>query len=169
MYRRASELHHGAAGHWFDAAERTIYARLMASICQDIVIEASPGQVWAVGRDVDAVHRRLTPGHVVDTRIDGDTRMLTLPNSGMVRELIVAIDDEAHRLADAVVEGRMPLLHHHASFQVFAECEDRSRLVWITDALPHELAAEIRPRVERGAAVMKQTIENEVRQLAATS
>jgi len=122
----------------------------MASIRQDIVIEASPGQVWAAVRDVGAVHRRLTPGYVVETRLDGDTRILTLPNGGMVRELIVAIDDEARRLADAVVEGRMPLVHHHASVQVFAEGEDRSRLVWITDALPHELAAEIRRHVERG-------------------
>ena len=70
-------------------------------------------------------------------------------------------DDAARRLAYAVVEGRMPLVHHHASFQVFAEGEGRSRLVWITDVLPHALAAEIRLRVERGAVVMKQTLEEE--------
>jgi hypothetical protein len=49
-----------------------------------------------------------------------------------------------------VVEGRLPPVHHHASFQVFAQGESRSRLVWITDVLPHELAVEIRLRVERG-------------------
>ena len=76
-----------------------------------------------------------------------------------MRELIVAIDDERRRLAYAVVAGRMPLAHHHASLQVFADGEHRSRLVWITDALPHERAAEIRVRVERGAEVMKETLE----------
>jgi hypothetical protein len=101
------------------------------------------------------------PGYVIDTRLDGDTRILTFPSGGVVRELIVAIDDDVRRLAYAVIEGRMPLVHHHASFQVFAEGASRSQLIWITDVLPHALAAEIRPRVERGAEIMKQTLEEE--------
>lgn len=133
----------------------------MTSIHKDILIEAPAEQVWAAVRDVGAVHQRPVPGHVVDTHLEGDTRILTFPNGGVVRELIVAIDDDARRLAYAVVEGRMPLVHHHASFQVFTEGTSRSRLVWITDVLPHALAEEIRLRVERGAAVMKQTLEDE--------
>ena len=70
------------------------------------------------------------------------------------------IDDEARRLAYTVVEGRMPLIHHHATFEVFPEGANQTRLVWITDFLPHTFAAEIRARVERGAAVMKQALEN---------
>jgi Polyketide cyclase / dehydrase and lipid transport len=136
---------------------------LKSTIRQEIVIEAAPEHVWAAVRDVGAVHRRLVPGHVVDTRLDGDTRILTFPSGGVGRELIVGVDDEARRLAYAVVEGRMPLVHHHASFQVFGEGASRRRLVWITDVLPHELAAEIRLRVERGAIVMKQTLEAEAR------
>lgn len=135
----------------------------MASIHKEIVIEAAPEQVWAAVRDVGAVHQRLVPGLAVDTRIEGDSRILTFPDGGMARELIVAVDDEARRLAYAVVEGRMPLVHHNASFQVFAEGESRSRLVWITDVLPNTLAAEIRMRVERGAVVMKQALEEEAR------
>lgn len=135
----------------------------MATIHKDIVIEATPEQVWEVMRDVGAVHRRLTPGYVVATSVEGDTRILTFANGAVVRELIVAVDDEARRLAYAVVESRMPLVHHHASFQVFAEGAGQSRLVWITDVLPHELAREIRLRVERGAMVMKETIEEEAK------
>lgn len=131
----------------------------MASIRKDIVIEVAPAQVWAAVRDVGAVHRRLVPGLAVATRLDGESRFLTFPSGAVVRELIVDVDDDARRLAYAVVEGRMPLAHHHASFQVFAEGEGRSRLVWITDVLPNELAAEIRLHVERGAAVMKQALE----------
>jgi hypothetical protein len=116
--------------------------------------------VWAAIRDVGAVHRRLLPNRVVNTELDGDSRILTFPDGGVVRELIVTIDDEARRLAYTVVEGaRLPITHHHASFQVFAEGADGSRLVWITDVLPHTLAAEIRARVERGAADMKRTLE----------
>jgi hypothetical protein len=77
----------------------------------------------------------------------------------VIRELIVDIDDAACRLAYAVVEGaQMRLTHHHASFQVFAKGE-RSRLVWITDVLPHTLEAEVRARVVRGAEEMRQTLE----------
>jgi len=133
----------------------------VASIRKETLIEARPEQVWAALRDVGAVHHRLLPGYVVDTQLDGDIRILTFPSGGVVRELIVAIDDDAWRLAYAVIEGRMPLVHHHASFQVFAEGASRSRLVWITDVLPHALAAEIRLRVERGADIMKQTLEEE--------
>ncbi|MCP1305724.1 SRPBCC family protein [Paenibacillus tyrfis] len=135
----------------------------MATIRKEIIIDAKPEQVWDAVRDVGAVHRRFVPGYTVDTRLDGDFRILTFANGAVVREHIVAVDDEARRLAYAVVEGSMPLVHHHASFQVFAEKDSRSRLVWITDFLPHELATEIRMRVERGAEVMKQTIEAEVK------
>src|SRR3954447_22809358 len=135
----------------------------MTSIYKEIVVEATAEQVWAAVRDVGAVHQRLMPGYVVDTQIDGDTRILTLPDGATVRELIVAVDDDRRRLAYAVVEGRMPLPHHHASFQIFADGQHHSRLVWITDALPHERAVEIRVRVERGAEVMKQTLEAAVR------
>jgi len=133
----------------------------VASIRKETLIEARPEQVRAALRDVGAVHHRLLPGYVVDTQLDGDIRILIFPSGGVVRELIVAIDDDAWRLAYAVIEGRMPLVHHHASFQVFAEGASRSRLVWITDVLPHALAAEIRLRVERGADIMKQTLEEE--------
>lgn len=130
----------------------------MASIHKEIFVEATPESAWDAVRDVGAVHRRLVPGYVVDTRLEGDERILTFADGGVARELIMTIDEERHRLAYAVIEGRMPLTRHHASLQIFAEGEG-SRLVWITDALPHERAAEIAARVERGAEVMKQTIE----------
>lgn len=135
----------------------------MASIRKEIIIEAQPEQVWSAIRDVGAVHRRLVPGYTADTRIEGANRTLILADGGIVRELIVAVDDEERRMAYAVIEARMQLEHHHASFQVYEESDGRSRLIWITDFLPHEYAAEIRIRVNRGAEIMKQTIEAEAR------
>ena len=87
--------------------------------------------------------------------------MLSFPNGGMAREWIVAVDDDLRRLAYSVVEGRMPLIHHHATFQVFPDGDNHTRLVWTTDFLPHTLAAEIRARGERGAIVMKQALEHD--------
>jgi hypothetical protein len=135
----------------------------MATICKEIMIEAKPEYVWDAVRDVGAVHRRFVPGYTVDTQLVGDNRILTFANGAIVRELIVSVDDEARRLAYAVVEGPMPLKHHHASFQVFVESDSHRRLVWITDFLPDERVTEVRARVERGAEVMKQTIEAEAK------
>lgn len=132
----------------------------MATIRHELVIDAAPEHIWDVLRDVGAVHERLLPGRVIGTRLEGDQRFLTFPDGHVVRELIVAIDDDARRLAYSVVEGaRPPTEHHHASFEVRPEGGRASRLIWITDVLPHTLAAEIRIRIERGAVEMKQTIE----------
>ncbi|WP_371781044.1 SRPBCC family protein [Streptosporangium subroseum] len=132
----------------------------MASIHAEVVINSSPEQVWAAIRDVGAVHRRLLPNRVADTRIEGDIRILIYPDGQVIRERIVDVDDTTRRLAYAVIEGaRQPITYHHASFQVFPEGSDRSRLVWITDLLPDALATETRARIERGAQDMKRTLE----------
>lgn len=130
----------------------------MASIRKEILIEAAAEDVWAAVRDVGAVHQRLAPGFVVDTRLDGDARVVTFANGAVVRELLVDIDDEARRVAYAAVGGRAA--HHNASMQIFAEGEGRSRLVWITDVLPNEVAGAIGGLIEQGADAMKRTLES---------
>src|SRR5690349_11304924 len=129
----------------------------MASVYKEIVIEAPAEHVWAAVRDVGAVHERLTPGILVDTCLNGDERVLTFARGAVVRELIVTIDDETRRLVYAVVEGSKRVTYHHASMQVFAQDLGSSRLVWITDFLPHDQAASIAVIIERGAEVIKQS------------
>lgn len=73
----------------------------MASIRKEIVIAARPDLVWEAFRDVGAVHTRLLPERVVDTELEGDTRILTFNIGGQVRELIVDVDEETRRLAYA--------------------------------------------------------------------
>lgn len=101
--------------------------------------------------------------------MNGHERTLVLPNGGITREVIVSIDDGERRMAYAVKEGRMPLLHHHAVFQVYAHADNRAKLVWTTDFLPEQLAPEIQVRVNRGAEVMKETIESEAQQRGTSS
>jgi hypothetical protein len=129
----------------------------MASIRKEIPLNVGADRVWDVLRDVGAVHRRLAPEFVVDTRLEGDSRVVTFANGMVARELIVDIDDNARRIAYAVVEGGPE--HHNASMQVFADGQDRSRLVWITDLLPNDMAPMIGGMVEQGTAVMKRTLE----------
>ncbi|MEU4240101.1 SRPBCC family protein [Actinoplanes sp. NPDC026619] len=131
----------------------------MATVRVETLINATAANVWAAVADVGAVHERLLPGRVSAARIEGDTRILTMPDGSEVRELIVSIDQETRRLAYAVVGGQqLPITFHHASFQVFEE-GDRSRLVWLTDVLPHEMAPAVRARTERGILELRQVLE----------
>jgi Polyketide cyclase / dehydrase and lipid transport len=131
----------------------------VATVCAEVVVNVVADRVWECIADVGAVHRRLLPGRVADVRIDGDLRILTMPDRSVVSERIVAIDHTIRRMAYAVIDGqRLPLTYHHASFQVFEE-GTASRLVWLTDVLPHAMAGAVQARVERGIVEMKQVIE----------
>jgi Polyketide cyclase / dehydrase and lipid transport len=130
----------------------------MASIRKELVIEAAAEQVWGALRDVGAVHTRLARDMVLDTRLEGESRVVTFANGEVVRERIVDIDHRARRLAYAVVDWRTT--HHNASFQVFPEGDARCRLVWITDLLPDTLASLIESLVEEGCAAIKRTLES---------
>src|SRR5262249_22974304 len=146
------------AGHQRADRENSDHGeKRVASVYAETVVDADPDFVWAAIADIGAVHRRLLPGRVTDTRIEGDDRILTMPNGATTRDLIIAVDAPARRMAYSVRGGQsMALSHHHASFQVFATADPaRSRLVWITDVLPHAAAGEVRARVERGIAEMR--------------
>jgi carbon monoxide dehydrogenase subunit G len=128
----------------------------MASIHREISIDAPPEHVWSAVRDVGALHTRLVPGFVVDTKLEDGARVVTFGNGSVARELIVDLDDEGRRLVWATVGTRMT--HYNASFQVFGE-NGRTRAVWIADLLPHELAPAVTAMIEQGLAVMKRTME----------
>jgi hypothetical protein len=130
----------------------------MATINEEIVVDARPEDVWDAIRDVGAVHERLAPGFVVNTVVEEDARIVTFGNGLTARELIVDVDDRARRLAWAVV-GSPRLKHHNASLQVFADGDARARVVWIADLLPNETAPVIRGMIEQGMAAMKATLE----------
>jgi Polyketide cyclase / dehydrase and lipid transport len=129
----------------------------MASIRKEIVVNTSPELVWAALRDVGAVHTRLARQFVLDTQLDGDSRLVTFANGEVVRERIVDVDDRARRLAYVVVEWRTT--HHNASFQVVPDGDGRCRIVWITDLLPDTLAELVGGFVEQGSAAIKRTLE----------
>ena len=129
----------------------------MASIRQEIPLDASVEDVWDAVRDIGALHKRLVPGFVVDTRLEEGARIVTFANGLVVRELIVSVDDQARRLVWSARGGR--LTHHNASAQVFPAGEGRSRLVWVADLLPDELAGDIRQMMELGAVAMKKAMD----------
>jgi carbon monoxide dehydrogenase subunit G len=129
----------------------------MASIRREMQVAASAAQVWEVVRDVGAIHRRLVPGFVTDCKLEGDARVVTFGNGVVAREVIVDMDDAARRLVWSASGGR--LSHHNASLQIFDEGGGQSRLVWIADLLPNEMAQPIAGMIDEGMRVMKKTLE----------
>ena len=130
----------------------------MASIRKEISLEASPDQVWDAVRDVSAVHQRLAPGFVINTRLDGDARVVTFANGAVARELLVDADDKARRLAYSVVDSPMKMTHHHATIQVVPEGVNRSRMIWVADVWPNEAAERVGTIMEQGSRVMERTL-----------
>ncbi len=131
----------------------------MASIRTEIVIDARPEDVWAAVRDWGALHRRLVPGFVLDTRLEGEDRIVTFFNGTVLREVLIDLDEEDRRLVWSVVDG--PYTHHNGSAQVFADGEGACRFVWVADLLPDTLAAPTREMMEQGTSVVKKTLEDQ--------
>jgi carbon monoxide dehydrogenase subunit G len=128
----------------------------MASIHKDIPIDAHPDDVWAAVRDFGAVHQRLAPGFVIDARLEGDARIVTFHNGTVARELLVDCDDARRRLVYAVISERVK--HYSASVQVAADGEMRTRVIWIVDVLPHEIAPYIAGQMDLAVLAMQKAL-----------
>jgi carbon monoxide dehydrogenase subunit G len=126
----------------------------VASIRKEILLAARPEDVWDAVRDIGALHTRLVPGFVVDTRLEADARIVTFANGMTIREPIVAIDEQQRRLVWSAEGGQ--LTHYNASAQVLANGDgSTATLVWTADFLPHDAASFIDGMMEQGAAAMK--------------
>ncbi len=128
----------------------------MASIRKEISVDASPDRVWSAARDVGALHTRLVPGFVADTRLEEDVRVVTFESGLVARERIIDVNDEDRRLVWSVIDG--PLTHHNGALHVFAR-GDGSRVVWIADLLPNNLAKPIAAMMDEGLAALKRAME----------
>jgi len=129
----------------------------MASIRREIHTSASPEQAWDALRDVGALHTRLVPGFVVDTKLEPGERIVTFGNGMVVREPIVDVNDELRRVAWSAIGAG--LTHYNASAQVFVNSDNRTIVVWIADLLPHEAAGQVGLMMEQGSAAMKAALD----------
>jgi hypothetical protein len=129
----------------------------MASLRKEILTTAPGETVWEAIRDVGALHTRLVPGFVVDTRLEGTVRLVTFGNGMVVREPIVSIDDNAHRVVWTAEGGRTT--HYNASLEVIDDTGRGVRVIWIADFLPDEATGAIDAAMSTGAAIMKKTLD----------
>jgi carbon monoxide dehydrogenase subunit G len=128
----------------------------MASVVREIVTRARPIDAWDAIRDIGALHTRLVPGFVLDTRLEPGARIVTFANGMVVREPIVALDEHARRLVWSAEGGRTT--HYNAAVQVF-NSGSGARIVWTADFLPDGLAGNIAAAMDVGAGAMKTTLD----------
>jgi len=127
----------------------------MASLHRDIPINAPPDSVWAAVRDFGAV-QKLAPGFAIEARLDGEARVVTFANGNVAREMLVDCDEARRRLVYAISNERVT--HYNASVEVVSDGAANSRLVWIVDVLPHEIAPYIGSQMDQAARAMQQAL-----------
>lgn len=128
----------------------------MATIQQQLKTRATPDAVWDVIKDVGALHTRLVPGFVVDTRLVPGARVVTFGNGMVVTEPIVSVDRERRRL---VWSSRGTALeHYNGAIQVIAE-DGGSRVVWTADFLPDTATDTLTAMISAGMAAMQTSLD----------
>ena len=124
----------------------------MATIHNDVSLDAPARDVWDAVRDFGALHQRLVPGFVTDCKLDGDARIVTFANGSVARELLVDRDEAKQRLVYAISNER--LKHYNAVVQVIADGDGKSRLLWTIDMLPNELAPYVEGQTRQAVLAM---------------
>ena len=110
----------------------------MASIRKEIRSMRPLDRVWDALRDVGALHTRLVPGFVKDTRMEGNTRVVTFGNGMVAREEIVSVDPAQRRVC--LGDGRSPFRHYNGAAWVESGSQRRLAIHWTADLLPDEFA-----------------------------
>ena len=128
----------------------------MASVRKLIVTQMPADQVWDAVRDIGALHTRLVPGFVVDTRLEPGARIVTFANGVTTREPIVTLDDAGRRLAWSAEGGTTT--YYNASAEVM-ETGQGACVVWTADFLPDEAKPAIEAAMAAGATAMKKALD----------
>lgn len=129
----------------------------MASIRKEISTSAPAAEVWDALRDLGALHTRLVPGFVTETRLEPGARVVTFVNGMVVREMIVSVDENQRRVVWSATGGS--LTHHNGSAQVTINASGETTVVWVADLLPDEAARAIEVMMDQGISVMKRTLD----------
>jgi hypothetical protein len=130
----------------------------MALLRTEISIAAAPADVWDVIRDFAAGPLRMAPGFVVGCEADADVRVVTFADGVVVHERFVELDDAERRIVYGVVGGSVQPDHDTAQMQVVPE-DGGCRFIWTRDLRPDELAPGFQVAMDRGAEVIKRTLE----------
>lgn len=85
---------------------------------------------------------------------------MTFHNGNVVREDFVDCDDARRRLVYAIID-REGIKHYNGSVQIFGDGDRDSRIVWIVDVLPNEIAPYISSQMDLAATAMQDPLGRE--------
>jgi Polyketide cyclase / dehydrase and lipid transport len=129
----------------------------MGTIRSELKTAAPASDVWSAIRDIGALHTRLAPGFVVDTKLEPGARVVTFVNGMVIREPIITIDDDARRLVWTAEGGYAT--HYNASLQVLAQADGGASVVWVADFLPDDVKPQLAAALEAGTRAMKRSLD----------
>lgn len=131
----------------------------MASVVREIIINATPEAVWAVHGDFANGPLKGVPGVFTACEVDDSgIRTLTFADGTVAKERLIARDEQTRRIVWGWVGDEV--VHDNTSMQVFAEGDGRSRLVWIHDTLPDNLAGWLASAMDQIAPAMQSALES---------
>lgn len=134
----------------------------MATIIRDVTIDTEPGKAWDALKEFGVLHERLARGFITDCQmVTSDTRRITFFNGAVAREQLIGVDDDARRLAYAIIESSLNMSHHNASAQITHDGTGRTRFIWTVDVLPDEAAEPISLMMTAGLEAIKKTLDGD--------
>jgi len=127
----------------------------MATIRKTIDINASPENVWAKISDIGGISRLI--GFLSDSKVSGDARVCTMADGGVLKEEIVSIDADLHRVVYSITESPLNLSFHVASMEL-EPTPTGTRFTWTTDLKPDEASAQFGPLLDMAVKDMEKTL-----------
>ena len=129
----------------------------MATVRSGIKTRTPAQEVWSAIRDIGALHTRLVPGFVTDTKLEPGARVVTFVNGVVLREPIVTLDDKARRLVWTHEGGRAR--HYNGSLEVSELADGMTSVVWTADFLPDDIGDYMSRAIEAGMAAMQRSLD----------
>ena len=129
----------------------------MGTIRSELKTAAKASDVWSAIRDIGALHTRLVPGFVVDTKLELGARVVTFVNGVTLREPIVSLDDDARRLVWTHEGGRAR--HYNGALEVSELPDGLTSVVWTADFLPDDVHGYFSQAIDAGMAAMQRALD----------
>ena len=128
----------------------------MATMRREVWIDGSADAVWALVGDPAAVTRWF-PG-MVDVRLEGDRRVITLRSGLPLEEEVVTVRPDLRRFQYRLL-GPLPVQHHLASVDVIPDGDGRCVVVYSTDVEPSALVYILDGAVGEALESLKHVVE----------
>lgn len=129
----------------------------MARIEKTVDIDRPADEVWKVVGDLGGISSWLPA--IAESSFGDGVRECSMEGGGLLREEISARSDEDRSYTYSIVESPMPIEFHEATMSV-EPLGDVSRVTWVTEIRPDDMAAAMEPVFSEGVISLKAHLES---------